>query len=70
MNGFTVQFNEDLTFCRVIDDDGRHLLVVSVSGDCPEQRRDRIARLVGDLVAECQQSDVVIAPFTGEGEPS
>lgn len=64
--GFTVEFSPDLAQCRVVDEKGVKLLQVAIAGEVPLERRDRIARLIGDLIAECQGGMVVVAPFLGD----
>lgn len=69
--GFTVEFTPDDRECRVIADSGEVLLTVEVRGDVPAARRDRISRLIADLLAEAHGHDTaIIAPFARVGAPS
>lgn len=53
---------------RVIDDDtGRILLEVAVMGAMDLERADEICHLASNLLSECLQSQIVIAPFASAG---
>jgi len=67
---FTMNFSADFTECSVIDERGRELLAVTIRGDCPVERVERISKLVCELLAECQGMAAVVAPFRRDGEPS
>jgi hypothetical protein len=60
---FTVEFNLGKTRCIIVDDRGKTILAVAVTGVVDSDRQDRIAKLAGDLMAECQDSIVALAPF-------
>ena len=60
---FVIEFANDGRTCRVVDEQGRKLLAVAVRGDASLERRDRIAQIAGQLLGECQQAAVVVAPF-------
>lgn len=70
MSGFTVRFAENLRACQIVDDQGRRLLTVAISGEVDIERQDRIAQLAARLYAECQGMDAVIAPFVAAGPAS
>ncbi len=68
MISFTVTIGPD--GCKATTDHGAALAWVSINGVMTQARRDRIAKLMSELIAECQDADVCIAPFGGVEKPS
>jgi hypothetical protein len=60
---FIVEFSTDRTRCIVTDDRGKTILAVVITGEVSEARQDRIAKLAGELMAECQDGVVALPPF-------
>jgi len=70
MKAIQIEFGEGDRIVWVIDDDQVMYIVAGITGSVGRERRERIAVLIKNLVAECQGADVVFAPFVFDGKPS
>lgn len=61
---FIIEFCTDHKVCQAVDDRGKMLACVAICGELPSERCSKIARLMGKLIAECQNADVFVVEAT------